>query len=95
MPRTTLNDRQRKARIREREDLALYIQLQKIENITPEQIKLLRKIEKAQSSEKPLQADKIAELPALREMGVVRESEGGVLVSALGREVLEANKDVR
>lgn len=93
MPRTTIGDRARKARIRQRELSRLRKQLQKLEGITAAQIKALRKVQQAMEAGDPLQATAVADWRDLREMGVVREFDGLLVLTAIGSDVLDSEDE--
>src|SRR5258708_5145042 len=61
MPRTTLNDLARKARIREREARQFATKLRKLDNITDEQLAELKKIKAAEANSKPVKGRSIAD----------------------------------
>src|SRR5262249_17871646 len=90
-PRTTLGDRARKARIREREYRQELRKFRKLESITPEQKSLLKKISEAQAGGTPMKTSDLPNWRDLRAMGVVREkvekSIHLVILTALGVEV--------
>ncbi len=87
MPRTTLNDRARKARIREREFRLAARRLRKLDAITDEQIATLKKIKAAETTNKPIKASAIADWRELREMGAVKEQDGILSLTATGARV--------
>jgi len=89
MPRTTLNDRARKARIREREIRRLRLRLAKLEQISPEQLQALQSVAAAAERNAPLAAETVPHADDLRKMGVVRVVDGKLVLSQLGREYLE------
>ena len=89
MPRTTLNDRARKARIREREIRRLRLQLAKLEQISPEQLQALQSVAAAAERNAPLAVEAVPHADDLRKMGVVRVVDGKLVLSQLGREYLE------
>jgi hypothetical protein len=95
MPRTTLNDRARKARIREREGRALREQIEKLENISPDQLATLRKIEAAMNKGDFPTTEQIPNWRELRGMGVVRMREGRVILTAVGGDVLDAEEEAK
>ncbi|MFQ3534801.1 MAG: hypothetical protein SNJ58_02900 [Aggregatilineales bacterium] len=88
MPRTTLNDRARKARIREREVRRLRAQLALLEHITPAQLQALQQAVEAAERGTPLLADS-PYANDLVKMGVLRVAEGRLIPTKLGREYLE------
>ena len=87
MPRTTLNDRARKARIREREYRLAARRLRKLDAITDAQIATLKKIKAAEGSNKPVKAAAVADWLDLREMGAVKEQDGNLVLTAVGAQV--------
>jgi hypothetical protein len=93
MPRTTIGDRARKARIRQRELSRLRKQLQKLEAITPAQIKTLRKVQQAMDAGDPLQSTAVPDWRDLREMGVVREFDGLLVLTTIGSDVLDSEDE--
>lgn len=90
-PHTTLSDRARKARIREREYRQEALKFRKLESITPEQIKLLKKISEAETAGAPMKTTDLSNWRDLRAMGVVREKTEKpnhfVVLTALGAQV--------
>lgn len=90
-PHTTLSDRARKSRIREREYRQETRKFRKLESITPEQIKLLKQIGEAETAGAPMKTTDLANWRELRAMGVVREKvekpNRFVILTALGAEV--------
>ncbi len=88
MPRTTLNDRARKARIREREARRLRARLALLEHITPAQLQALQQAAEAAERGTPLLADS-PYASDLVKMGVLRVAEGKLILTKLGREYLE------
>ncbi|MBO9309205.1 MAG: hypothetical protein J7551_05420 [Chloroflexi bacterium] len=89
MPRTTVNDRARKARIREREIRRLRLQLARLERISPAQLQALQAVAAAAEQNATLAADAVPYAADLRKMGVVRIVEGKLVLSRLGKEYLE------
>jgi hypothetical protein len=87
MPHTTLGDRARKSRIREREARQQAMRLRKLENITEAQIAVLKKIKAAEAKSKPVKASSVEDWRALREMGVVKEQGGALMLTAIGAQV--------
>ena len=91
-PRTTLGDRARKARIREREYRHEIQKFKKLESITTKQVNLLKKIGDAETAGAPLTTADVADWRVLRSMGVVREKVQKpnrlVILTALGTQVL-------
>ncbi len=88
MPRTTLNDRARKARIREREVRRLRAQLSLLEQISPAQLQALQQAADAAEKGAPLSADSPYAADLIK-MGVLRADEGKLILTKLGREYLE------
>jgi len=88
MPRTTQKDRERKSRIREREQRLLALRLRKLDQITDEQIATLKKIKAAEAKTKPVKTDDVPDWRALREMGTVREQEGILVLTSIGTQVV-------
>ena len=87
MARTTIDDRARKARIREREYRQAASRLRKLDNITDDQLGVLRKIKAAEVKGKPLKAASIEDWRALREMGAVKEQDGNLVLTSIGAQV--------
>lgn len=85
--RTTLRDRARKARIREREYREEVRRLRKLDDITDAQIDTLRQIKAAEAANKQVKATDVPDWRALREMGTVREVEGVLVLSSIGAQV--------
>ena len=92
MARTTLDDLARKARIREREYRQMNAKLRKLDKITPEQLATLKKIKAAEIKSKPLKASSVENWLDLRAMGAVRESEGDLILSSLGAQVVSSDE---
>jgi hypothetical protein len=88
MPRTTLKDRERKSRIREREQRQLARRLRNLDEITDEQIATLKKIKAAEAKTKPIKISDVPDWMALREMGAVREQEGIIVLTSIGTQVV-------
>ena len=88
MARTTLDDRARKSRIRERESRNMATALRKLDNITDEQIATLQKIKAAEVANKPITASTVPDWRELRAMGAVRESDGVLVLSMIGNQVV-------
>ncbi len=90
-PRTTLGDRARKARIREREYREEMQKFRKLESITPEQKALLKQISEAEVSGMPMKTTDLPNWRELRAMGIVREKvekpNHFVILTALGAQV--------
>lgn len=89
MTRNTLNDRTRKYRIREREERRLRQQIAKIDKMTPDQMAVLQKVADATDNDAPLTTAQLPDWKTYREMGVLREAEGNLIVTLLGRETLD------
>ncbi len=87
MARTTMDDRARKARIREREYRQQTMRLRKLDNITDEQIAVLRKIRTAEAKGKPIKSSSVEDWRALREMGAVKEQDGNLVLTDIGVQV--------
>jgi hypothetical protein len=87
MARTTIDDRARKARIREREYRQQMARIRKLDNITDEQIAVLRKIKAAEAKGKPIKASSVEDWRALREMGAVKEQDGSLVLTSVGAQV--------
>ena len=87
MPHTTLNDRARKARIREREYRAAARRLRKLDAITDAQLDTLKKIKAAEGSKKSVKASAVADWLELREMGAVKEQDGNLVLTSIGAQV--------
>ena len=92
MTRTTLRDKNRKARIREREGRHLQVRMQKLDNITDEQIAAIKKIKAAEAKGKPVKATSVENWEELRAMGVVKEQEGTLILTANGAVVAASGK---
>ncbi|PJF30443.1 MAG: hypothetical protein CUN51_07940 [Candidatus Thermofonsia Clade 1 bacterium] len=88
MPRTTLNDRERKARIREREVRRLRAQLALLDDISEAQLRALHEAAAAAERGAPLSADS-PYAKDLVKMGVLRIAEGKLVLTKLGKEYLE------
>jgi hypothetical protein len=88
MPRTTLKDRQRKSRIREREQRQYARRLRKLDQITDEQIATLKKIKAAEAKNKPIKTDDVPDWAELREMGTVKTQEGNLVLTSVGAQVV-------
>lgn len=94
MPRTTLDDRARKARIAEREIMRMRRQYASIESLNEADFDALRKIvervKAAQEKGAPLTTEAVTNWRELRAMGVIRaDRSGAIMVSAIGKEVIE------
>jgi hypothetical protein len=87
MARTTLRDKNRKARIREREHRQLQTSLRMLDNITDDQIAAIKKIKAAEAKGKPVKATSIENWEDLRAMGVVKEQDGALVLTANGATV--------
>lgn len=92
MPRTTLNDRTRKQRIRAREYNKLRRQMIKLESITDAQIAILKKIEAVMEKGQLPTTQDIPDWEALREMGVIRLDGDQVILTSVGGDVLDAEE---
>ncbi len=88
MPRTTINDRARKARIRQREARRLRVQLNQIDAMPAAHMQALQQVAEAAEKGAPLTAEGVAYAADLLKMGVVRTIDGKLVPSLLGREVL-------
>jgi hypothetical protein len=93
MPRTTLDDRRRKLRIRKQEFAALRRQMQKLDTISDAQIATLRKLESAMEAGKLLSTQDIPDWRDLRAMGTLREKDGMLILTTVGAEVIEAESE--
>ncbi len=93
MPRTTIADRARKARIRARESIHMRKQMEKLETITKKQIAVLRKLDEAMENGEPLKTAAVSDWRDLYAMGVVRVEEDMVLVTSLGMDVLDSEEE--
>lgn len=93
MPRTTLNDRARKARIRAREYRRLQRQADAINALPEDQFKALigalRKVEAGMEKGKLLKAADLPDWRNLRSLGVIREVDGEIVLSAIGGDILD------
>jgi len=87
MARTTMKDRARKARIREREFRAASRQMRKLDNITDAQIETLKQLKTAEASGKPVNVSSIANWEELHAMGTVKEHEGILILTSTGAKV--------
>jgi hypothetical protein len=90
-PRTTLADRARKSRIREREYRQLHIKMRQLENITEDQVAALKKIKAAEVKGKPVKATSVDGWEALRDMGAVKEQEGSLVLTGVGSAVVSTD----
>jgi hypothetical protein len=88
MPHTTLGDRARKSRIREREYRQQAMRLRKLEHITEAQIAVLKKIKATEGKKRLIKASSVEDWHELREMGVVKEQDGVLVLTALGTRVV-------
>jgi hypothetical protein len=88
MARTTLDDRARKSRIRERESRNMATALRKLDDITDEQIAILQTIKAAEATNTPVMASTIPDWRELRAMGAVREQDGVLVLSMIGNQVV-------
>jgi hypothetical protein len=87
MPRTTLADRARKSRIRERERRQQAMRLRKLENITEAQMAVLKKIKATEGKKRLVKASSVEDWHELRAMGVVKEQDGVLVLTALGAQI--------
>lgn len=87
MARTTLADRARKTRIREREHRRTQLMLIRLDNITDEQIAVLKKIKAAEASGKTVASTSVADWQILKQMGTVRDQEGVLVLTSIGAQV--------
>ncbi len=92
MARTTLRDRARKSRVREREFRQMALRMRKLENISDAQRATLKKIKAAEASQKPVKAESVADWHDLRDMGAVREHDGILVLTSLGAQVATQEK---
>ncbi len=92
MARTTLRDRARKSRVREREQRQMAMRLWKLNNITEVQLATLQKIKASEATSKPVKAKSVADWQELREMGAVREQDGILVLTSLGAQVASQEK---
>jgi hypothetical protein len=92
MARTTKGDRDRKARIREREFRQQTARLRKLDNITDEQIASLRKIKAAEAKGKPIKATSVDDWHTLRDMGAVKEQDGTLVLTSVGAQVVASGE---
>jgi archaeosine-15-forming tRNA-guanine transglycosylase len=88
MPRTTLDDRARKARIREREHRRAVKMLHELDNITDAQLEVLKRIKAAETSSKPVKTTAVKDWQTLQQMGVVREQDGVLTLTSIGAQVV-------
>jgi hypothetical protein len=88
MPRTTINDRARKARIREREARRLRARINQIDVMPDAQMQALQQVVEAAEKGAPLAAESVAAAADLLRMGVIRNVDGKLVPSQLGKEVL-------
>ncbi len=93
MPRTTIGDRARKARIRAREYIHMRKQMEKLETINKAQIAVLRKLNEAMETGEPLKTTDVPEWRDLYAMGVVRAEDDMLLVTSLGMDVLDSEEE--
>jgi hypothetical protein len=93
MHHNTIDDRARKSRIREREYRQFTARLRKLDNITEEQLAVLKKIKAAEAKNKPLKSKSVENWRDLRAMGVVKESDEGTLVlTSMGVQVVSSEE---
>jgi hypothetical protein len=90
-PRTTLADRSRKARIREREARELHLKIRQLEQITDDQVAALKKIKAAEVKGKPVKATSVEGWESLRDMGAVKEQEGALVLTSIGSTVVSTD----
>ncbi len=88
MTRDTVGDRERKSRIREREYRLLMRRLTRLEGITEDQTKALKKVQAAEAKSEPLKATSLKTWRELREMGIVREKDGTLYLTSVGTQYL-------
>lgn len=88
MPRTTINDRARKARIRAREARRLRARINQIDKMSDAHMQALQQVAEAAEKGAPLTAEGVAYAADLLKMGVVRNVDGSLVPSLLGKEVL-------
>lgn len=89
--RGSLKNRARKTRIHKAERSAVLKKIRKLEAITPEQKKALQKLVAANARGEMLSASSVVNWRDLREMGVIRESDGKLVVTSVGMEVAADN----
>ena len=87
MPHTTLGDRARKSRIREREFRLQAMRLRKLENITEAQIAILKKIKATEGKKRLIKASAVEDWRELRSMGVLKEQDGTLVLTTLGARI--------
>jgi len=92
MARTTIDDRARKSRIRERENRQQNARMRKLDNITDEQIAILQKIKAAEAKAKPIKASTVEDWLALRAMGAVKEQDGDLVLTSIGAQVAASDE---
>ncbi len=92
MARTTLRDRARKSRVREREYRQAALRMRKLENISDAQVATLKKIKAAEASQKPVKADSVSDWHDLKDRGAVREQDGILVLTSLGAQVASQDK---
>lgn len=98
MPRTTLNDRARKSRIRERELMQLRRYELKLNALGDAEFKelcaTLEKLDKAETDDKPFTVETFPQWKELSKLGVAfKTRDGKVLVSSIGRDIMEAGAE--
>ncbi|GAB4545829.1 MAG: hypothetical protein OHK0023_04720 [Anaerolineae bacterium] len=92
MPRTTIKDRMRKNRIREREWRLKQQYMLAIDKLTEEEFKrvmdtLIKINEKAENGA-PQAANQVANAAQLLSLGLVRQTEGKLIPTEIGRQAL-------
>ncbi|MEP7287826.1 MAG: hypothetical protein ABI947_18885, partial [Chloroflexota bacterium] len=90
MHHNTVADRARKARVRENEYRRLATRQRRLDTITDEQIGDLKKIKAAEAKEKPLNTTAVSDWRLLRDMGVVKEYDGALVLTTTGVQVVTA-----
>lgn len=85
-PHNVLRDRKRKIRLADREYRNLYQQIRQIENMSDEQKASLTKLVAAEARGQVLMKEELGNWRELRTMGVVRENEGKLSLTLMGRE---------
>lgn len=92
MPRTTIKDRMRKNRIREREWRRKQQYMLAIDKLTEAEFKVvmdaLIKINEKAEDGAPMAASKVANAAQLMSLGLVRETEGKLVPTEIGRQAL-------
>lgn len=85
-PHHTQHDRKRKIRINDRQDRRFMRQVRMIENMSADHKSALGKLVAAEARGQILSKEELANWRELRTMGVVREDEGRLLLTLVGRE---------